>query len=1064
MANASRQRHYRHHRGSGQPRRTDGEDNSARAPGPTLKESVPPVPGDCLLSQGRQELREDLVKLLERAKGGRADLAKDAAVSQELSKSAQERLALACIGVSSSTQEDVELMSKVVFALFNNELVKLPPASSSNFSLVEAICVYFTKAFKSFDPQRNAIPNSTLGTPNTTSTQTETIQRSQVDILRALSAVLFENGAMVNDAFSDLIDILLGACSSPRGQEQSELRRMALNCLANLVHKTGSLYSTYHNRIYDLLLSNLTTTSYYEVGTMVSLSSTVRRKDRASERKEDKALSTRSMPPLVDVICRFMFFTSDNTTGHLAATPSSSAFSIGVIKRSSYATPTSSIATSTSTGPLSGPPQVLDIYGDPALSIRRSIQSSDSEYSDSESGVHQAQRMQHDGKVRLNALLCLQAIARAVPKQLQPHWPKFLTTSASPPTALVTYKTPSLLSLMGSDPIPTVRTAACIVLSNILESSKQYLAMAEEKSQLSGMKSHAGILTLSEKVGLMTRELHVGVAAAMNNVDSTIDQAVVIQMIKCATSIVANCTYEKMRRGLALTIFSSIRRFLDSDEPGLQAATLLFTTALLSNTIAQTDLRETILLSSQNETTTPNLLSQLMDLIGGSDIPIPVRVEAWNTLSAIARHHFVVIQSSWPRFDTALAIEQDADDSRVRTAGLLFLGEFAKSGSGASSPSTSDWWKDTLERHILKLFSEDSPSFKALGCDFISHISADAFNGLPNRLEVLIMSLILGTAMDENATARAAACRAIGMFILFPSLREDCTLIVDMANTVLDLCRDPNLNVRVRASWAVGNLSDSLVLLKSNGQDDVLEEALTLSLWTKIMRTALAVCQDNEKLKSNGIRAVGGLLRVTFEGILERERHSLVKEAVYALIKHMEQGSLKGRWNACYAMQNALLNPDFPIGSTAGTSYALDSDMVSWTKDVYGALLQAIQQSKNFKVRINACAALAVPKTRAKFGDQALFRNIVQVLMNAVQNLDNEQGQHEFGEFQYRGQLETKLLRCLDHLLQVSGGLSKLGLELDPTLRQRILASRTVVAPPIDSIQEVTNKVETLVL
>ncbi|KAG9065720.1 HEAT repeat-containing protein 6 [Linnemannia hyalina] len=1039
MANASRQRHYRHHRGSGQPRRTDGEDNSARAPGPRQKESVPPVLGDCLLSQGRQELREDLVKLLDRAKGGRADLAKDAAVSQEFSKSAQEKLALACIGMSSSTQEDVELMSKVVFALFNNELVK------------------------SFDPQPKATPNSNLGIPNTTSTQAETIQRSQVDILRALSAVLFENGAMVNDAFPDLIDILLGACSSPRGQEQSELRRMALNCLANLVHKTGSLYSTYHNRIYDLLLSNLTTTSYYEVGTMVSLSSTVRRKDRASERKEDKALSTRSMPPLVDVICRFMFFTSD-TTGHLAATPSSSAFSIGVIKRSSYATPTSSIATSTSTGPLSGLPHVSDIYGDPSLSIRRSIQSSDSEYSDSESGVHQAQRMQHDGKVRLNALLCLQAIARAVPKQLQPHWPKFLTTSASSPTALATYKTPSLLSLMGSDPIPTVRTAACIVLGNILESSKQYLAMAEEKSQLSGMKSHAGILTLSEKVGLMTRELHVGVAAAMNNVDSTIEPTVVIQMIKCATSVVANCTYEKMRRGLALTIFSSIRRFLDSDEPGLQAATLLFMTALLSNTIAQTDLRETILLPSQNETTAPNLLSQLMDLIYGVDIPIPVRVEAWNTLSAIARHHFVVIQSSWPRFDTALAIEQDADDSRVRTAGLLFLGEFAKSGSGASSPSTSDWWKDTLERHILNLFSEDSPSFKALGCDCISHISADAFNGLPNRLEVLIMSLILGTAMDENATARAAACRAIGVFILFPSLREDCTLIVDMANTVLDLCGDPNLNVRVRASWAVGNLSDSLVLLKSNGQDAVLEEALTLSLWTKIMRTALAVCQDNEKLKSNGIRAVGGLLRVTFEGILERERHSLVKEAVYALIKHMEQGSLKGRWNACYAMQNALLNPDFPIGSTAGTSYALDSDMVSWTKDVYCALLQAIQQSKNFKVRINACAALTVPKTRAKFGDQALFRNIVQVLMNAVQNLDNEQGQHEFGEFQYRGQLETKLLRCLDHLLQVSGGLSKLGLELDPTLRQRILASRPVVAPPIDSIQQLTNKVETLVV
>ncbi|KAF9119508.1 HEAT repeat-containing protein 6 [Mortierella sp. 14UC] len=1031
MANASRQRHYRHHRGSGQARRTDGEETLMRTPAPRLKETVAPVAGDCLSSRGRQELREDLAKVLDRAKGDRADITKDAAVAQEFSKVAQEKLALACIGMSSATQNDAELMSKVVFALFNRELVK------------------------------NNIPDAALGAPNTSIPQGERPQREQVDILRALSVVLFENGALVKDAFADLIDILLGTCVSPRRQDQSELRRMALNCLGNLVHKTGSLYSTYHDRIYDVVLSNLTATSYYEVGTMASLSSTVRRKDRASERK---TLSTRSMPPLMDVICRFMFFTSDNATGNTSMAPTSSAFSVGVIKRSSYAAPTSTTPVSISSGALSNPSQLIDAYSDPAISARRGIQSSDSEYSDSETGIHQAQRMQHDGKVRLNALLCLQALARAIPKQLQPHWPKFLTTSTSPPTAFATYKAPSLLSLMGSDPIPTVRTAVCIVLGNILESSKQYLAMAEEKSQLSGLKSHAGILTLSEKVGLMTRELHVGVATAMNNIDNSVEQAVVIQMIKCCTAIVASCAYEKMRPGLALTLFNAVKRFLDSDEPGLQATTLLFTTALLSNTSAQNDLRETILSPSQSDNSTPDLLSQLMDLTDGAGIPIPVRVEAWNTLSAIARHHFYVIQSSWPRLDTALAIEQAADDSRVRTAGLLFLEEFAKSGSSFIPSLTPDWWKDILERHILKVFSEESPSFKALGCDCISHISADALNGLPNRLEVLVMSLVLGTAMDENATTRAAACRAIGVFILFPSLREDCTSVVDLANTVLDLCRDPNLTVRIRASWAVGNLSDSLVLLKSNGRDDVLEEALTLSFWTKIMRTALAICQDNEKLKSNGIRAIGGLLRVTFEGILERERHSLVKEAVYALIKHMEQGSLKGRWNACYAMQNVLLNPDFPIGSTAGTSYALDSDMVSWTNDVYGALLQAIQQSKNFKVRINACAALAVPKTRAKFGDQALFRNIVQVLMTAVQNLDLEQGQHEFGEFQYRGQLETKLLRCLDHLLQISGGLSKLGLELDPSLRQRILASRPAVAPSADSTQQPVAGVEGLVV
>jgi hypothetical protein len=164
-------------------------------------------------------------------------------------------------------------------------------------------------------------------------------------------------------------------------------------------------------------------------------------------------------------------------------------------------------------------------------------------------------------------------------------------------------------------------------------------------------------------------------------------------------------------------------------------------------------------------------------------------------------------------------------------------------------------------------------------------------------MQVLIMSLVLGTSQDENSGARAAACRTIGVFILFPSQWEDSTNMVDMANTVLDLCRDPNLVVRVRASWAVGNLCDALVLMKTttngHGYDQVLQEILTLTMWTKVMRTAIMISQDHEKLKSNGIRAIGGLLRVSFEGIIDRERHSLVKDAIHTLIKHMEQGSLK---------------------------------------------------------------------------------------------------------------------------------------------------------------------------
>lgn len=168
------------------------------------------------------------------------------------------------------------------------------------------------------------------------------------------------------------------------------------------------------------------------------------------------------------------------------------------------------------------------------------------------------------------------------------------------------------------------------------------------------------------------------------------------------------------------------------------------------------------------------------------------------------------------------------------------------------------------------------------------------------------MSLVLGTSQDENGGARAASCRTIGVFILFPSQWEDSTNITDMANTVLDLCQDTNLAVRVRASWAVGNFCDALVLMTTNGHDKIIEEILTLAMWTKIMRTAIMISQDHEKLKSNGIRAIGGLLRVSFEGIIDRERHSLVKDAVNTLVKHMEHGSLKVNHDVA-AMSNGPL-------------------------------------------------------------------------------------------------------------------------------------------------------------
>lgn len=261
----------------------------------------------------------------------------------------------------------------------------------------------------------------------------------------------------------------------------------------------------------------------------------------------------------MDVICKYMFFTSEHGSALPSLTTSTSVFTVGILKRQSYMPPNSSTPVTKLPGHGGHTTDLDQSY----LSYR-SVQSSDSEYSDTEAGIHQIQRRQHDGKVRLNALLCLQALARTASKQLQPHWPKFLTTSSTPATMYFgSHKTPSLVGIIGTDPIPTVRSAACVVLANIMESSKQYLAMAEEKvTTYMGLRSQTGVMALSERVGLMTRELHTGLAAAIARIDDSLDHTAAIQMVKCCASVVASCSYERMRSGLPISLYDSIKPFI----------------------------------------------------------------------------------------------------------------------------------------------------------------------------------------------------------------------------------------------------------------------------------------------------------------------------------------------------------------------------------------------------------------------------------------------------------------------------------------------------------------------
>ena len=79
---------------------------------------------------------------------------------------------------------------------------------------------------------------------------------------------------------------------------------------------------------------------------------------------------------------------------------------------------------------------------------------------------------------------------------------------------------------------------------------------------------------------------------------------------------------------------------------------------------------------------------------------------------------------------------------------------------------------------------------------------------------MLSVTLVLGMTSDPEAQVRASAVRALGTFVLIPSLRRDVTFLCDAADAIVTLCESDQPQLRIKAVWSLGNLSDAMAANK----------------------------------------------------------------------------------------------------------------------------------------------------------------------------------------------------------------------------------------------------------
>uniref|UniRef100_H3CXA1 HEAT repeat-containing protein 6 n=1 Tax=Tetraodon nigroviridis TaxID=99883 RepID=H3CXA1_TETNG len=518
--------------------------------------------------------------------------------------------------------------------------------------------------------------------------------------------------------------------------------------------------------------------------------------------------------------------------------------------------------------------------------------SSDSEFSDPEGNAQSKLRL-YQGRVRQAALQCLLAVVKSTEKRvLYGYWSSFIPDSAAggglPPLSLIT--------VILRDPSPRVRACALQVLSAMLDGSHQLLAVAEDTAS-----PRTSFTSFSFLLATAIRELHRALSLAL--LAETSNQTLT-QVIKCLAYLVANAPYHRLRPGLLSPLWKQMRPYVRHRDVNVRVTVLTLYGALVTTQAplperdnasspahrAVTSPQKSSCTQSPSVPRTPaedGSLPWLMQLCAtlvtqpredhsdsegagptGSAVlePLPVRLEALQVMCHLVRGYFSLVQGSLCEIGQVSICCLKEPEPSIQLHGAKLIQEL---GTGIIKQYKAEnnipqsvrvplsqvvqFWSDILSGPLNgALQNEQQSRVQISACDALSSILPQAFAQLPYRTQMMCITVLLGVTYSENYL-KTAAVRALGVYIMFPCLREDVMFVTDTANALLAALEDRCANVRLKAAWSLGNLTDTLrVNMASVGVD--FQEELSDTLLLKMLQAAIRASADKDRVRSNAVR------------------------------------------------------------------------------------------------------------------------------------------------------------------------------------------------------------------
>ncbi|KAL9298060.1 hypothetical protein ACSQ67_023956 [Phaseolus vulgaris] len=385
-----------------------------------------------------------------------------------------------------------------------------------------------------------------------------------------------------------------------------------------------------------------------------------------------------------------------------------------------------------------------------------------------------------------------------------------------------------------------------------------------------------------------------------------------------------------------------------------------------------------------------------------------------------------------------------------------------------ASDSGIQQWCEAIEKHMPLTLCHSSAMFlnsvpvsafplkvRAASVTCFAGMTSSVFMCFTKEKQDFILSSLGHAAVRDNVpSVRSSACRAIGIISCFPQVCQSAEVLEKFIHAVEINTRDALISVRITASWALANICDAIChseRIPPFGQQ--MGSISNPQLIVLLSECALHLTKDGDKVKSNAVRALGYISRIlkcstskfqdtrmdhhnhmneaflNTKNVMACQQHCLqdlnrLERIVHAFIASITTGNVKVQWNVCHALGNLFLNETLRL-----------QDM-EWSPVVFGTLLQLLHDSSNFKIRIQAAAALAVPvsvldaqsasekacKARVdaieidkKYYGQS-FSKIVQSVEHLLENMDEDQISGP-SNFKYRVSLKKQLTLTMLHVL-----------------------------------------------